>query len=46
MLTAEAIRVRLQPNSASSGWISTDGDDRTPALVKVVKKQREITNHP
>jgi hypothetical protein len=46
MLTAEAINVRLQPNSASSGWISTDGDERTPALVKVVKKQIPITSQP
>jgi hypothetical protein len=46
MLTADAIMARLQPNSASSGWIKTDGDERTPALVKVVKKQSEMTNQP
>ena len=46
MLTAEAINVRLQPNSASSGWISTDGDERTPALVNVVRKQIPRTNQP
>ncbi len=46
MLTADAISVRLQPNSASSGWINTDGEDRTPALVKVVKKHSEMTNQP
>jgi hypothetical protein len=46
MLTADAISVRLQPNSASSGWISTDGEERTPALVNVVKKHNDITNQP
>ena len=46
MLTADAIMVRLQPNSASSGWIKTDGDERTPALVKVVKKQSDRMNQP
>jgi hypothetical protein len=46
MLTVDAISVRLQPNSASSGWMSTDGDERTPALVNVVKKHSDMTNQP
>jgi hypothetical protein len=46
MLTAEAINVRLQPNSASRGWIKTDGEARTPALVKVVMNDSAKTNQP
>jgi hypothetical protein len=46
MLMAEAINARLQPNSASKGWMRTDGEERTPALVKVVKKQSDKTNQP
>jgi hypothetical protein len=46
MLIAEAIKARLHPNSASKGWMSTEGEERTPALVKVVKKQSDKTNQP
>jgi hypothetical protein len=46
MLTADAISARLQPNSASKGWMRTDGEERTPALVKVVKKQSAKMNQP
>jgi hypothetical protein len=45
MLTAEAIKVRLQPVGFQR-MVSTDGDDRTPALVRVVKKHRPITSQP
>ena len=46
MLMADAINARLHPNSASKGWIRTEGEERTPALVKVVKKQSAKINQP
>jgi hypothetical protein len=46
MLIAEAIKARLHPNSASKGWMRTEGEERTPALVKVVKKQSDKMNQP
>ena len=39
MLMAEAIKARLHPNSASKGWMRTEGEERTPALVRVVKNK-------
>jgi hypothetical protein len=44
MLIAEAINARLQPNSASKGWIRTDGEERTPALVNRQKQSDKQTN--
>ena len=46
MLMADAIIARLQPNSPSRGWIKTDGDERTPALINVVMKHNDTTNQP
>ncbi len=45
-LAAEAICVRLQPNSASNGWISTEGAERIPAAVRLARKLKPTTNQP
>ena len=42
----DVIIARLQPNSLSRGWIKTDGDEPTPALINVVMKQSQTTNQP
>jgi hypothetical protein len=46
MATAAEIVARLQPNSASSGTISTPGVARIPAVTTTTRNVTAATTHP